>query len=188
MVVAIATKSHVDSAWPTRDNPEPHDARICEAADPTKERDLSTITIHTDGACRGNPGPGGWGALLESSDGHQRELCGGELDTTNNRMEMTAAIEALRALKRRSDVDLYTDSVYLRDGITRWLAGWKARGWRTAAKKPVKNQDLWRALDTLAAQHNVRWHWVKGHAGHDGNEAADALANEGLDRLLSQTA
>ena len=152
------------------------------------EIDLSTITIHTDGACRGNPGPGGWGALLETDGGHRRELSGGELHTTNNRMEMTAAIEALRALKRPCDVDLYTDSVYLRDGITRWLEGWKARGWRTAAKKPVKNQDLWLELDAQTARHTVRWHWVKGHAGHDGNEAADALANEGLDRLLSESA
>lgn len=144
---------------------------------------MATITIYTDGACRGNPGPGGWGALLTSGQ-HRKELCGGDVETTNNRMELTAAIRALEALRRPSVVDLYTDSVYVRDGITRWLDGWKRRNWRTAARKPVKNQDLWEALDALAARHDVRWHWVKGHAGHDGNEQADALANRGLDEML----
>lgn len=144
---------------------------------------LATVTIYTDGACRGNPGPGGWGAVLEAGV-HRKTICGGEAETTNNRMELTAAIEALAALKRPSSVALYTDSVYVRDGITRWLPSWKTRGWRTAAKKPVKNQDLWQRLDALAATHDIDWHWVKGHAGHPGNEAADALANEGLERAL----
>ena len=144
---------------------------------------LATITIYTDGACRGNPGPGGCGAVLEAG-AHRKTICGGEAETTNNRMELTAAIEALAALKRPSSVALYTDSVYVRDGITRWLPNWKARGWRTAAKKPVKNQDLWQRLDALAAGHDVDWHWVKGHAGHPGNEEADALANAGLEQAL----
>lgn len=144
---------------------------------------MATITIYTDGACRGNPGPGGWGAVLEAGT-HRKTICGGESETTNNRMELMAAIEALAALKRRSSVALYTDSVYVRDGITRWLPNWKARGWRTAAKKPVKNQDLWQRLDALAAGHDIDWHWVKGHSGHPGNEAADALANEGLEQAL----
>ena len=144
-----------------------------------------TVTIYTDGACRGNPGPGGWGVLLQAA-GHERSLSGGAIETTNNRMELTAAIEALRALRRPCDVDLYTDSVYVRDGITRWLAGWKSRGWKTAARKPVKNQDLWEALDALTAQHSIRWHWVRGHAGDPGNEAADALANAGLDATLRE--
>ncbi|MEL7024922.1 MAG: ribonuclease HI [Pseudomonadota bacterium] len=139
------------------------------------------VTIYTDGACRGNPGPGGWGALLQSGE-HRRELSGGEPETTNNRMELRAAIEALNALRRACDVDLYTDSVYVRDGITKWLAGWKARGWKTAAKKPVKNQDLWEALDGATQRHTIEWHWVKGHAGDPGNERADALANEGLEQ------
>ncbi|MEM7611298.1 MAG: ribonuclease HI [Pseudomonadota bacterium] len=141
---------------------------------------MSHVVIYTDGACRGNPGDGGWGAIL-SAAGRTKELCGGESDTTNNRMELRAAIEALAVLNKRCSVDLYTDSVYVRDGITRWLDGWKQRGWRTAAKKPVKNQDLWEALDALASQHDVRWHWVKGHAGDAGNERADALANLGLE-------
>lgn len=147
----------------------------------------SKVTIFTDGACRGNPGPGGWGALL-MANGRERELTGGELDTTNNRMELMAAIEALNALKRPCDVDLYTDSTYVREGITKWLEGWKARGWKTAAKKPVKNQDLWMALDTATSRHEVSWHWVKGHAGHEGNERADSLANDGLDDLLERSA
>jgi ribonuclease HI len=146
---------------------------------------LKQVTVFTDGACRGNPGPGGWGAVLEFR-GNERELCGGELDTTNNRMEMTAAIRALEALKEPCRVDLHTDSVYLKSGITEWLPGWRARGWRTAARKPVKNQDLWQRLDELTQRHDVAWHWVKGHAGHDGNERADQLANAGLDRMLSQ--
>jgi len=138
------------------------------------------ITIHTDGACSGNPGPGGWGALLHWN-GNERTLSGGEDHTTNNRMEMRAAIEALKALKQPCRVDLYTDSTYVRDGITKWLDGWKARGWKTAAKKPVKNADLWMELEEAAARHDVTWHWVKGHAGHDGNERADELARQGLE-------
>jgi ribonuclease HI len=137
------------------------------------------VEIHTDGACSGNPGPGGWGAILTWAD-TRRELKGGAAETTNNRMEMTAAIEALTALKRPCHVDLYTDSVYLRDGITRWIAGWKAKGWKTAAKKPVKNVDLWQALEEAVRRHKVEWHWVKGHAGHDLNERADELAREGM--------
>jgi ribonuclease HI len=143
------------------------------------ERD--TIVIHTDGACSGNPGPGGWGAVLEYGD-VVKELCGGERATTNNRMELTAAIESLRALKRPSVVELHTDSKYLRDGITKWIHNWKRNGWRTAAKKPVKNAELWQALEAEVGRHDVHWKWVKGHAGHDGNERADALANEGLAR------
>ncbi|MDX5361203.1 MAG: ribonuclease HI [Alphaproteobacteria bacterium] len=140
---------------------------------------MDRVTIFTDGACSGNPGPGGWGALLVHDKG-ERELTGGEAQTTNNRMEMTAAIEALKALKRPCRVDLWTDSAYLRDGITKWLRRWKANGWKTAEKKPVKNADLWQALEAEAARHDVHWHWVKGHAGHEGNERADALANAGL--------
>ena len=145
---------------------------------------MKRITIYTDGACRGNPGAGGWGALL-SWNGHERELFGGALETTNNRMELTAAIEALSALQDRCRVDLHTDSVYLRDGITRWIHDWRRRGWRTASRKPVKNQDLWQRLDAVAAEHEVEWHWVKGHAGDAGNERADCLANRGLDELLA---
>jgi ribonuclease HI len=137
------------------------------------------VTIFTDGSCRGNPGPGGWGAILMSK-GHEREIMGGEILTTNNRMEMTAAIRALEALKRPCKVELHTDSQYLRQGITEWLAGWTARGWRTADKKPVKNEDLWRELDAARARHDVAWRWVKGHAGHPLNERADALARAGL--------
>ena len=140
---------------------------------------VSEVIVHTDGACKGNPGPGGWGALLETGK-HRKELHGGELLTTNNRMELTAAIEALAALKRRCLVQLYTDSQYVQKGITEWIHGWKAKGWKTAAKAPVKNVDLWKKLDELAAQHHVSWRWVKGHAGHDGNERADALANRGV--------
>jgi ribonuclease HI len=143
---------------------------------------LSRVEIYTDGACRGNPGPGGWGALLRSS-GRERTLYGGEAHTTNNRMELTAAIRALDALKRPCEVDLYTDSEYLRKGITEWLAGWKRRGWRTAARKPVQNQDLWQMLDAQAARHDIRWHWVRGHSGHVDNERADRLANRGIDEL-----
>lgn len=137
------------------------------------------VRIHTDGACSGNPGPGGWGAVM-SYDGHTRELSGAHPDTTNNRMELTAAIRALEALTRPSAVDLYTDSTYLKDGITRWLPAWKARGWRTASKAPVKNRDLWEALDALTGHHDVAWHWVRGHTGDPGNERADALAREAL--------
>jgi len=139
-----------------------------------------TIRIYTDGACRGNPGPGGWGALLVSGE-REKELWGGEPLTTNNRMELTAAIRGLEALKRHCKVDVYTDSQYVRNGIREWLANWKKRGWKTADKKPVKNQDLWERLDELVTGHEIEWHWVKGHSGHDGNERADALANRGID-------
>jgi len=145
------------------------------------------VEIFTDGACRGNPGPGGWGALL-SYGGTRRELSGAERQTTNNRMELLAAISALEALKRPCTVVLTTDSVYVRDGITRWLAGWKRKGWRTASGSPVKNQDLWQRLDAAAARHQVRWEWVKGHAGHPGNEAADRLANQAIDRMQGSAA
>ena len=143
------------------------------------------VLIYTDGACRGNPGPGGWGAVLIAG-GKEKDICGGELSTTNNRMELMAAIEALRALKRPCKVELHTDSQYLRTGITEWLAGWKARGWRTAAKTPVKNEDLWRALDEARLRHEVDWRWVKGHAGHELNERADALARRGMCELLGE--
>lgn len=136
------------------------------------------IEIYTDGACKGNPGVGGWGALL-SSGNKTRELFGGELHTTNNRMELTAVIRALEALKRRCRVRLHTDSKYVQQGISEWIHAWKKRGWKTADKKPVKNEDLWRELDVLAVQHDIEWLWVKGHAGHDGNERADELANMG---------
>ncbi|MEX2494958.1 MAG: ribonuclease HI [Woeseia sp.] len=138
------------------------------------------VDIYTDGACRGNPGPGGWGAVLVAGE-HRKTLYGGEAHTTNNRMELTAAIEALRALKGRQSVVLHTDSKYVMDGISSWLPGWKKRGWKTAAKKPVRNQDLWMALDDMAAKHDVTWKWVKGHSGHAGNDEADALANRGID-------
>jgi ribonuclease HI len=144
---------------------------------------VKAVEAFTDGACRGNPGPGGWGVVLRSGT-HVKELWGGELDTTNNRMELKAAIEALTALKQRCRVDLYTDSVYVRSGITEWLHAWRARGWKTADKKPVKNQDLWQALAALAERHDVAWHWVKGHAGHVENERADVLANLGVDAVL----
>jgi ribonuclease HI len=137
------------------------------------------VVIYTDGACSGNPGPGGYGAILISGH-HRKEIKGGEPDTTNNRMELMAAISALEALKRRCDVELHTDSQYLRLGITEWLRGWKANGWRTSAKKPVKNDDLWRRLDEATQRHHIDWRWVKGHAGHDENERADELAREGL--------
>lgn len=140
---------------------------------------MSDVTIYTDGACSGNPGPGGWGAILISGE-HRKELNGGEATTTNNRMELTAAIEALNALKRPCTVELYTDSVYVRDGITKWIHGWRRNGWRTADKKPVKNAELWQALEQALERHQVAWHWVKGHAGHPENERADELAREGL--------
>ena len=140
------------------------------------------VRIYTDGACKGNPGPGGWGALLRYGD-HERELWGGDPATTNNRMELLAVIRALESLKRRCEVEVYTDSQYVRNGITTWMADWKRRGWKTADRKPVKNMDLWQRLDTLAADHHVRWHWVRGHAGHDGNERADQLANRGVAEL-----
>jgi ribonuclease HI len=138
-----------------------------------------TVTIHTDGACSGNPGPGGYGAILEW-DGHVREIKGGEAHTTNNRMELMAAIVALETLKRPVTVDLHTDSQYLRNGIMTWINGWKRNGWKTADKKPVKNVDLWQRLEAALARHTVRWHWVRGHAGHDLNERADALARQGI--------
>ena len=141
------------------------------------------VEIYTDGACRGNPGPGGWAAVL-SCKGRTRELSGAESATTNNRMEMLAVINALRALTRRSRVQLYTDSQYVRLGITQWLNRWKAGGWRTAARKPVKNQDLWEQLDALAAGHDIEWHWVQGHSGVPGNERCDQLANSAIDALL----
>jgi len=141
------------------------------------------VVIHTDGACSGNPGPGGWGVILESG-AHRKELKGGEQLTTNNRMELLAAIEALDALKAPSDVDLYTDSNYVRGGITSWIKGWKKNGWRTAARKPVKNAELWERLEKAAERHKVSWHWVKGHVGHDDNERADELAREGMEPFL----
>jgi len=141
------------------------------------------VVIHTDGACSGNPGPGGWGVILESG-AHRKELKGGETLTTNNRMELMAAIMALEALKAPSDVDLYTDSNYLRGGITSWIKGWKKNGWRTADKKPVKNAELWERLEKASLPHAVRWHWVKGHVGHDANERADELAREGMAPFL----
>jgi len=144
------------------------------------------VVIHTDGACSGNPGPGGWGAILEW-DGHRREIKGGDPHTTNNRMELTAAIAALEALKRPCAVELHTDSQYLRNGITEWIHGWKRNGWRTAGKKPVKNIDLWQRLETALARHDVRWHWVRGHAGHDLNERADELAREAINELRAAT-
>lgn len=144
---------------------------------------MSPVEIYTDGACRGNPGPGGWGVLL-LTDRTEKELCGGDIATTNNRMELMAAIQGLSALNRRCNVSVYTDSEYVRRGISEWLANWKKRGWKTANRKPVKNEDLWRKLDELAAQHDIEWHWVKGHAGNPGNERADQLANDGLERSL----
>jgi ribonuclease HI len=143
---------------------------------------LSRVEIYTDGACRGNPGAGGWGAVLRYR-GRERELHGGERDTTNNRMELLAAIRALEALQRRCRVALYTDSQYVREGITTWLAEWKKRDWRTADRKPVKNQDLWQQLEAAASRHDVEWHWVRGHAGHPENERADRLANIGIDEI-----
>ncbi|MGD9600586.1 MAG: ribonuclease HI [Gammaproteobacteria bacterium] len=142
------------------------------------------VLIYTDGACRGNPGPGGWAALL-SYGGRTLELFGAEPDTTNNRMELMGAIRGLEALKRPSPVSVYTDSQYVQKGITEWLAGWVARGWRTASKSPVKNADLWQRLQAASAPHDIEWHWVKGHAGIDGNEAVDRLANKAIDALLS---
>ncbi|MDB4512047.1 ribonuclease HI [Arenicella sp.] len=142
------------------------------------------VEIYTDGACRGNPGPGGWGALLIYGD-KQKELYGGELDTTNNRMELMAAIQALTMLNRRCDLTLYTDSQYVRKGITEWIENWKKRGWQTAAKKPVKNADLWQRLDQAVSQHDIDWVWVKGHSGNEGNEMADQLANRGIDEQMT---
>ena len=142
----------------------------------------ATVEIYTDGACRGNPGPGGWGALLIYGK-HRKRLYGGMNETTNNRMELTAAIEALNALKGKRQVVLHTDSKYVKDGVESWMSNWKARGWKTAKKKPVKNQDLWQALDEAVGRHDLVWTWVKGHTGNPGNEEADALANRGIDEL-----
>jgi len=143
---------------------------------------MKEVTIHTDGGCHGNPGPGGWAAVLECG-GHRKELSGGEPATTNNRMELQAAIAALRALTAPCRVALFTDSVYVRSGITEWLRAWKARGWRTATKQPVKNEDLWRQLDAEASRHHVAWHWLKGHSGHAENEACDRLAAAAIERI-----
>lgn len=143
------------------------------------DSDLTTVTIYTDGACSGNPGPGGWGAILDGY-GKTRELKGGEAETTNNRMELMAAIVALETLTQPCSIILHTDSTYVRDGITTWIHNWKKRGWKTSAKKPVKNVDLWQRLEAAATRHEIDWRWVKGHAGDPGNERADALANEGM--------
>jgi ribonuclease HI len=145
---------------------------------------MTTVEIYTDGACRGNPGPGGWAALLVSGK-ERKEVCGAETNTTNNRMELMAAIGALSALKRRCAVKLYTDSKYVMQGYTEWLPAWKARGWRTASREPVKNQDLWEQLDAAAAAQDIKWHWVKGHSGHEQNEYVDELANLAIDHLLA---
>ena len=143
---------------------------------------MKPVVIYTDGACRGNPGPGGWGAVLRYN-GHERRLHGGEVPTTNNRMELMAAIQALETLREPCAIELYTDSNYVRQGLTEWLPQWRRRGWKTADKKPVKNQDLWQRLDLAAARHRIEWHWVKGHSGDPGNELADALANQGVDEV-----
>ena len=145
---------------------------------------MKLVQIYTDGACKGNPGVGGWGALLRCN-GVEKELFGGAAHTTNNRMELLAVIEGLRALKNRSIVEVYTDSKYVQQGVSEWLAGWKKNGWKTAARKPVKNDDLWRDLDALLPEHELSWHWVKGHAGHVENERADELANKGVASVAS---
>ena len=143
------------------------------------------VTLYTDGACKGNPGVGGWGVVLEYGE-HRKELFGGDVGTTNNRMELMAAIAGLSALKSQCVVDLYTDSVYVKDGITKWLSNWKCNGWRTASKKPVANQDLWEQLDQAVSDHQVNWHWVKGHSGDPGNERADELANQGVSSVCDK--
>jgi ribonuclease HI len=143
---------------------------------------MAHVKIFTDGACSGNPGPGGWGAILRSGE-HEKELSGGEFDTTNNRMELMAAISALEELKASSQIDLHTDSTYVKDGITKWIHNWERNGWKTAAKKPVKNVDLWKRLKAALSRHDVSWHWVKGHAGHPDNERADELARMGITSL-----
>jgi ribonuclease HI len=147
---------------------------------------LTEVEIYTDGACRGNPGPGGWAALLLYG-GHEREISGGDLATTNNRMELTAVIRALEALKRPVHGRIYTDSQYVRQGVLEWLSQWKRRGWKTADKKPVKNQDLWQELDALTQKHDLEWHWVKGHSGNAGNERVDELANRAIDAMLQSS-
>ncbi len=144
---------------------------------------MKQVIMYTDGACRGNPGPGGWGALI-TFEGSSKEIFGGKLDSTNNQMELSAAIEGLAALKEPCDVDLFTDSKYVMDGITQWIHNWKKNSWRTAAKKDVKNKELWQKLDELINFHQVQWHWVKGHSGDEGNEMADLLANKGIDSIL----
>ncbi|PPG41264.1 ribonuclease HI [Pseudoclavibacter sp. RFBA6] len=148
---------------------------------------MSDVVMYTDGACKGNPGPGGWGVWLRSGD-HEKELFGGELNTTNNRMELKAVIEGLSALKKPCTVALYLDSQYVRKGITEWIKGWKAKGWKTASKQPVKNAELWKELDALVEEsgHTIEWHWVKGHSGDVGNERADMLANKGVDQALGR--
>lgn len=146
------------------------------------DSDETLIEIFTDGACSGNPGPGGWGVLMRWR-GHEKELSGGEAQTTNNRMELMAAIQGLEAVKRAARVRLVTDSTYVKDGITKWIHGWKRNGWKTAAKKPVKNEDLWRRLDAALADHEIEWQWVKGHAGHAENERADELARRGIETV-----
>lgn len=148
---------------------------------------MTTVHIFTDGACRGNPGLGGWGAIMRTEGGREKEVSGSARDTTNNRMEITAAIEALNALGKSCQVELTTDSEYLRKGITEWIHGWQARGWKTAAKKPVKNKDLWLELLEAERRHTVRWHWVKGHSGHPENERADELANEAIDAMIQES-
>lgn len=147
---------------------------------------LKSVQIYTDGGCSGNPGPGGWGAILIYGD-HEKELSGAEPETTNNRMELTAAIESLKALKQPCAIDLYTDSTYVRDGINKWLMGWKANGWKTAAKKPVKNQDLWQTLDLETNHHSITWHWVKGHSSNHYNERADQLAVAAYKKFLGKS-
>lgn len=149
-----------------------------------EQTEHNTVYMYADGACKGNPGVGGWGALLRYQ-GHEKAICGGALDTTNNRMELQAVIEGLKLLKRPCVVAVYTDSRYVQQGISEWIVGWKAKGWRTANKKPVKNDDLWKELDALTQGHTISWYWVKGHAGHPGNERADELANEGVDKVLA---
>lgn len=146
---------------------------------------MTEVEIYTDGACKGNPGPGGWGALLRCN-GHEKELCGGEAETTNNRMELLAVISALTTLTRPCTIILHTDSQYVKNGITTWIHGWKKNGWKTADKKPVKNVDLWQALDAAQQRHRIDWRWVKGHSGHEFNERADQLANQGVDKALGR--
>lgn len=145
---------------------------------------MKKVEVFSDGACRGNPGPGGWGTLLRYN-GNEKRLYGGEPETTNNRMELVAAIRGLEALTQRCEVHITTDSQYVKNGITQWMINWKKNNWKTAAKKPVKNVDLWQQLDSLVASHDVHWHWVRGHTGHEGNEIADALANQGIDEMLA---
>jgi ribonuclease HI len=163
--------------------PQPRDLSKGAEDDGGKAAQAKVVSIYSDGACKGNPGPGGWGALLQWN-GHERELFGGEANTTNNRMELLAVIKALESLSRACQVQVYTDSQYVQKGIGEWIAGWKRRGWKTADKKPVKNEDLWRRLDELAGRHRVTWHWVRGHAGHPENERADELANRGVGEFL----